>query len=284
MHSSSITFIINKNNYMMRKTFIAPIAAIALAAVVTVSSCTKEEYRLDDISDEIMFNTAVSAPIANLDVTLADFFDLQSMKGKFKVNQDQADQIKDAWDGKRPDFLIKGGDDKETIDLSILTKKDFERLKTLNISIDKFNAPKSTDFIQIDDLGDIFGEKNPVSELNDFTLYLDIDNQTPFIFTLKLQFANGVKNFYMPLDGCAATTKDGSDELMVKANYKDEYTVTFSNDIAKKLKEANGLVVSYGLSVDANDIDKFFDINADSRFSMKLKTFIDATVDLSKIN
>jgi hypothetical protein len=252
--------------------------ALALSATL-FSSCAKEDYNFDDLDDEILFNTAVSAPIAKVNATLGDFIDLDSMKGKFKVKPEQADAIRAAWDGRTPVFLKDHG---TIIDLSIMTKEDFQRMKTLNVAIDSQNLPASTDFIEIDQLDDIFGEGNAIQEIQEFTLFLDIANETPFDFSLGLQFASGNKDFYLPIDGC----KPMEGDLIINANSGSKaqptrYTLTFDNAIAQKLKYAGGLAVKYGLNTDN---DGYFDIAADSNFIMHIKTFVKATANISKID
>ncbi|MBQ1698106.1 MAG: hypothetical protein II075_09520 [Bacteroidales bacterium] len=262
----------------MRKTFITQIAAIALASVL-LSSCVKDDYNLDDISDEVMFNTAIAAPIAKVDAKLADFFDLDSMKGKFKVNPSQVDAIKSHWGGRTPAFLRENG---TIIDLSIMTKEDFEILKTLNIAIDERYLPSSSDYVEIDKLDEFFGEGNAIQELEDFTLYLDIANETPFTFTIDLQFAYGNQFFYVPLPGCAP--KEGAIKIEANTGTKDKtqrYTVSFDNGLTEKLRYATGLAVKYNLNADEKG---FFDIQAESSFFMHIKTYIKGTVNLSEID
>ena len=281
----------------MKRNILTPTVAIALAATALLSSCKKEEYDLDNISDNILFNTSLGAPlIAQRDISLIDFFDME-MKGKFSVTEDEARKIRMLLspDGKTETYLPDCLDPVNlTIDLSKMNGLDMEKLQDLDIAFNE-TLPSSEDFIEIDDLDKTFGEGNAINEIDEFELKMEIDNKTDFQIALSIEFAktvrrltaNGIEEVNVPIDDTKASSGE-SHQIIVPARKKGEaatglkiYTLTFSN-IAQKIKDnhATGLLISYELS--QGEMDQFT-IKATDGLSMSLKAYVSATIDLSNI-
>ncbi len=281
----------------MKRNILTPTVAIALAATALLSSCKKEEYDLDNISDNILFNTSLGAPlIAQRDISLIDFFDME-MKGKFSVTEDEARKIRMLLspDGKTETYLPDCLDPVNlTIDLSKMNGLDMEKLQDLDIAFNE-TLPSSEDFIEIDDLDKTFGEGNAINEIDEFELKMEIDNKTDFQIALSIEFAktvrrltaNGIEEVNVPIDDTKASSGE-SHQIIVPARKKSEastglktYTLTFSN-IAQKIKDnhATGLLISYELS--QGEMDQFT-IKATDGLSMSLKAYVSATIDLSNI-
>lgn len=281
----------------MKRNILTPTVAIALAATALLSSCKKEEYDLDNISDNILFNTSLGAPlIAQRDISLIDFFDME-MKGKFSVTEDEARKIRMLLspDGKTETYLPDCLDPVNlTIDLSKMNGLDMEKLQDLDITFNE-TLPSSEDFIEIDDLDKTFGEGNAINEIDEFELKMEIDNKTDFQIALSIEFAktvrrltaNGIEEVNVPIDDTKASSGE-SHQIIIPARKKGEaatglktYTLTFSN-IAQKIKDnhATGLLISYELS--QGEMDQFT-IKATDGLSMSLKAYVSATIDLSNI-
>jgi len=281
----------------MKRNILTPTVAIALAATALLSSCKKEEYDLVNISDNILFNTSLGAPlIAQRDISLIDFFDME-MKGKFSVTEDEARKIRMLLspDGKTETYLPDCLDPVNlTIDLSKMNGLDMEKLQDLDIAFNE-TLPSSEDFIEIDDLDKTFGEGNAINEIDEFELKMEIDNKTDFQIALSIEFAktvrrltaNGIEEVNVPIDDTKASSGE-SHQIIVPARKKGEaatglktYTLTFSN-IAQKIKDnhATGLLISYELS--QGEMDQFT-IKATDGLSMSLKAYVSATIDLSNI-
>ena len=281
----------------MKRNILTPTVAIALAATALLSSCKKEEYDLDNISDNILFNTSLGAPlIAQRDISLIDFFDME-MKGKFSVTEDEARKIRMLLspDGKTETYLPDCLDPVNlTIDLSKMNGLDMEKLQDLDIAFNE-TLPSSEDFIEIDDLEKTFGEGNAINEIDEFELKMEIDNKTDFQIALSIEFAktvrrltaNGIEEVNVPIDDTKASSGE-SHQIIIPARKKGEaatglktYTLTFSN-IAQKIKDnhATGLLISYELS--QGEMGQFT-IKATDGLSMSLKAYVSATIDLSNI-
>ncbi len=262
----------------MRRILTTPIAATALIAAALFSSCSKEEYDLENVGDEIEFSTSLGAPIANINAKLSDLFDLTGMTGTFKVSDTQAQTIMETL-GNKPQYL-KGNPGNYTIDLS---QFDGDALKELNkLDIDEVlknqenEAPVTTDFIEIKDMDDLFGSGNPINEIEDFTIDVDVTNETPFNFSLKIQFATGDEDFYLPITDI---TPDDKSEIEIEA--KDglqQKSLVYTHISADKLKTATGIMVTYSFGADQTNLT----ITHDQTFTIKLKTFVSATVDFTK--
>ena len=284
----------------MKKNFLTPIVALAVASAALLPSCTKEEYNLDDISDNIMFNTSLAAPIiAEREISFIDFFDMD-MAGKFSVSEDEAKKIRRALSesGQDENYLPDCLDPVNlTIDLSKMNGLDLEKItKTegLNIEFEE-EMPSSEDFIEIDDLDKTFGDGNAINEIDEMELKMEIDNKSDFQLSLSIQFAktittinaNGEKEeLHIPIEGTTATAADNSTKIVVPARKDGElstgvkpYTLTFKN-IAKLIKDnnASGLLISYDL---AKGEKSNITINPTDGVSMSLKAYISATIDLS---
>ena len=283
----------------MKKNLLTPIVALSVAATALLSSCTKEEYNLDDISDNIMFNTSLGAPIiAQRDISLIDFFDME-MKGKFDLTKEEAEKVrtllrpKGASENYVPNCLDLQN---LTLDLSKMNGADMEKLNDLDIAFNE-TLPSSEDFIEIDDLGETFGEGNAINEIDEFEIRMDIDNRTDFQISLSIQFAktviipspNGIQEVHVAINGTEASAADNSSKIVIPARKVGEvgtgvqpHTLTFKN-IAKLIKDnnASGLLISYELA--QGQMDKFT-IKATDGVSMSLKAYISATIDISNIN
>ena len=281
----------------MKRNLLIPIVALSLAATALLSSCKKEEYNLENISDNIMFNTSLGAPIiAQRDISLIDFFDME-MKGKFSVTQEEARKIRMLLspDGKTETYLPNCLDPVNlTIDLAKMNGADMERLQDLDISFHT-DMPSSEDFIEIDDLDKTFGEGNAINEIDEFELKMDIDNRTDFKIMLSIEFAktiqvltpNGYEEKQVPIEGTKAEAGTSSKiEIPARKSGTEStglqsYTLTFRN-IAQLIKDnnASGLLISYELS--QGEMNSFT-IKATDGLSMSLKAFVSATIDLSNI-
>jgi hypothetical protein len=260
----------------MRKTSISQIAAIALATAIAIPSCTKEEYNLDDIGNDIMFETGLSAPlIQKRDIWLADFFDMNNLKGKFQLNETQAQHVKNTL-GENTNCLEYKGDGKYSLILENFNGFDFGRLDTLGITVNNDDLPNSDDFIEIDDLDEVFGEDSPINEINEFQIVMEIDNNTDFKISLSVQFAKDKDD----KGGTKAENENGS-EVVIDPHTKDNVKhLTFKN-IANEIKNTNGLLISYKLEAgDSNN----FTIRTTDGLSMGVKAYLNATIDLSRIN
>lgn len=261
----------------MKKTFVTKIAAIALATAIAIPSCTKEEYNLDNIGHDIMFETGLSAPlIQKRDIGLADFFDMNNLKGKFQLDETQAQHVKNTL-GEHTNCLEYKGDGKYSLILENFNgSDDFKRLDTLGITVDNDDLPHSDDFIEIDDLDEVFGEDSPINEINEFTIVMEIDNNTDFKISLSVQFAKDKDD----KEGTKAENENGSEVVIdphTKGNVKH---LTFKN-IANEIKNTNGLLISYKLEAgDSNN----FTISTTHGLSMGVKAYLNATIDLSRIN
>ena len=257
----------------MRKKFITPVIALALATSVTMSSC-EEEYNLDDISDDILLETAIAAPIAKSEIALSDLFDLQSMKGTFTIDDDQFETILNTFHYK-PKFLT----DNHTIDLSVFSDEDFKTLGNLDVEIGEL-TPEASDFVEVDKMDEFFGEGNPVQEINRFVVALEIENKTDFEFRLGLQFATGDADHYEPIPNAAGVSEDGSGSEVIVAPKTDKktYKLVFNN-MASQLKQAQGIVITYGLNTTKEGI---LNIKCDDKLSLFLKMYLSATIDLSE--
>ena len=213
----------------MKRNILTPTVAIALAATALLSSCKKEEYDLDNISDNILFNTSLGAPlIAQRDISLIDFFDME-MKGKFSVTEDEARKIRMLLspDGKTETYLPDCLDPVNlTIDLSKMNGLDMEKLQDLDIAFNE-TLPSSEDFIEIDDLDKTFGEGNAINEIDEFELKMEIDNKTDFQIALSIEFAktvrrltaNGIEEVNVPIDDTKASSGE-SHQIIVPARKK----------------------------------------------------------------
>ena len=268
--------IFNQNNHIMRKTSISQIAAIALATAIAIPSCTKEEYNLDNIGHDIMFETGLSAPlIQKRDIWLADFFHMNNLKGKFQLDETQAQHVKNTL-GENTNCLEYKGDGKYSLILENFNGDDFESLQQLGITVDNDDLPHSDDFIEIDDLDEVFGEDSPINEINEFTIVMEIDNNTDFKISLSVQFAKDKDD----KGGTKAENENGSEVVIdphTKGNVKH---LTFKN-IANEIKNTNGLLISYKLEAgDSNN----FTIRTTNGLSMGVKAYLNATIDLSRIN
>ena len=268
--------IFNQNKYIMRKTFVTKIAAIALATAIAIPSCTKEEYNLDDIGHDIMFETAVSAPlIKKRDILLADFFDMNNLNGKFQLDETQAQYVKDIL-GANTNCLEKENNGKYALILENFNGYDFERLQQLGITVDNDDLPHSDDFIEIDDLDEVFGEDSPINEINEFTIVMEIDNNTDFKISLSVQFAKDKDD----KGGTKAENENGTEIVIDPHTTGNVKFLTFKN-IANEIKNTNGLLISYKLEAgDSNN----FTIKTTDGLSMGVKAYFDATIDLSRIN
>lgn len=268
--------IFNQNKYIMRKTFVTKIAAIALATAIAIPSCTKEEYNLDDIGHDIMFETAVSAPlIKKRDILLADFFDMNNLNGKFQLDETQAQYVKDIL-GANTNCLEKENNGKYALILENFNGYDFERLQQLGITVDNDDLPHSDDFIEIDDLDEVFGEDSPINEINEFTIVMEIDNNTDFKISLSVQFAKDKDD----KGGTKAENENGTEIVIDPHTTGNVKFLTFKN-IANEIKNTNGLLISYKLEAgDSNN----FTIKTTDGLSMGVKAYLDATIDLSRIN
>ena len=280
----------------MKKNLLTPIVALSLAATALLSSCEKEEYDLDNIGDNILFNTSLAAPIiAERDISLIDFFDMDVI-GKFKFTIEQQDQVEKvievlgtqrgyAW----PKCLQQKDDGKYVIDLSLMTGKDIEDLQDLGITIDEKYLPNSKDFVEIDDLDKTFGEGNAINEIDEFELRMDINNRTDFKIMLSIEFAktiqvptpNGIEEQHVAIEGTKGESNSSS-SIEIRARESGIQTLTFKN-IAQKIKDNNatGLLITYELSQDKLNS---FTIKATDGLTMSLKAFVRATIDLSNIN
>lgn len=286
----------------MKKNFLTPIVALSVAATTLLSSCTKEEYNLDDISDNIMFNTSLGAPIiAQRNISFIDFFDME-MEGQFAITESEATRItqklRDAkhespiW---RPKCVQKDKNGEWVLVLSEMNGQDLEFLNQIDISFDE-EMPSSEDFIEIDDLDETFGEGNAINEIDEVELKMEIENRSDFQILLSIAFAKTVKTFspnggfeekHVPIEGTQATNGE-SHQIVIPARKRGEnstgmqtHTLTFNN-IAKQIKDnhATGLIISYELSKGSLDS---FTIKVDDGVSMSLKAFVRATIDLSNI-
>lgn len=303
------TVLSTKTTNTMRKTFVKPIAALALATAALFSSCSTEEYDMQNISDEIMFQTSLAAPvIAEREINLVDFFDM-NITGKFKFTLEQQDQVEKVIDvlGTQrgytwPECLQKNEDGKYVIDLEKMNGKDMEDLNDLGITVDDKYLPKSTDFIGIDDLDNIFGEGNAINEVDELEITMELENKTDFQITLGIAFANTVSRYnadkgqeeelHEIIDGTEAvdeTLPDKPKQIVItarengqKTTGKKIYTLTFRN-IASKIRNGNatGIIISYDLD---KGYSESFVINKDDGISMNLKAYFKATIDLSNIN
>lgn len=268
--------IFNQNKYIMRKTFVTKIAAIALATAIAIPSCTKEEYNLDDIGHDIMFETAVSAPlIKKRDILLADFFDMNNLNGKFQLDETQAQYVKDIL-GANTNCLEKENNGKYALILENFNGYDFERLQQLGITVDNDDLPHSDDFIEIDDLDEVFGEDSPINEINEFTIVMEIDNNTDFKISLSVQFAKDKDD----KGGTKAENENGTEIVIDPHTTGNVKFLTFKN-IANEIKNTNGLLISYKLEAGNSNN---FTIKTTDGLSMGVKAYLDATIDLSRIN
>ncbi len=282
----------------MKKNLLTPIVALSLAASALLSSCKKEEYNLDNIGDNILFNTSLAAPlIAQRDISLIDFFDME-MKGKFTLTPDEARKVRMLLSpsGQDEHYLPNCLDPvNNTIDLSKMNGLDMEKLQDLDIAFNE-TLPSSEDFIEIDDLDKTFGEGNAINEIDEFELRMEIDNRTDFKIALSIEFAktvrtftpNGIEEVNVPIEDTKATSGE-SHQIIIPARDKGTastgmktYALTFKN-IAQKIKDnhATGLLISYELS--QGEMNQFV-IKATDGVTMTLKAYVSATIDLSNIN
>lgn len=283
----------------MKKNLLTPIVALSLAASALLSSCKKEEYNLDNIGDNILFNTSLAAPIiAERDISLIDFFDME-MKGTFNVTKEQAEKVRVALrpEGASENYVPSCLDLKNlTVDLAYMNGLDMEKINDLDIEFNE-TLPSSEDFIEIDDLDKTFGEGNAINEIEEFEIRMDIDNRTDFKISLSVEFAktvkvftpNGMEEKHVAIEGTKASAADNSSKIVVPAREVGEkgtgtrtYSLTFKN-IAKLIKdnEATGLLINYDLA--KGQLDKLT-IKATDGVTMTLKAYVSATIDLSNIN
>jgi len=287
----------------MKKKLLTPIVALLVAATALLSSCTKEEYNLDDISDNIMFNTSLGAPIiAQREISFIDFFDME-MDGKFSITESEATRIKEklreakhesaTWNPR----CVENENGEWFLVLSEMNGQDLEFLNQVDIAFDE-KMPSSEDFIEIDDLDKTFGEGNAINDIDEFELRMDIENKSDFQISLSIAFAKTVKipspnggfeEKHVAIDGTTAEASNGeSHQIVIPARKPGEnssgmltHTLTFKN-IAQQIKDnhATGMIISYELSKGSLNN---FTIKVDDGVSMSLKAFVSATIDLSNI-
>ena len=270
----------------MKRNILTPTVAIALAATALLSSCKKEEYDLDNISDNILFNTSLGAPlIAQRDISLIDFFDME-MKGKFSVTEDEARKIRMLLspDGKTETYLPDCLDPVNlTIDLSKMNGLDMGKLQDLDIAIMRADrgqmGVEQIDAVQPGVQIEIEGDPRVLRRMQ--------IGLPGFAKTVRRLTANGIEEVNVPIDDTKASSGE-SHQIIIPARKKGEaatglktYTLTFSN-IAQKIKDnhATGLLISYELS--QGEMDQFT-IKATDGLSMSLKAYVSATIDLSNI-
>ena len=289
--------IFNQNNHIMRKTSISQIAAIALATAATLSSCKKEEYNLNNIGHEIMFETSIAAPILKeRTVTLMDFFDMDGLTGKLAIEDpEDVQNVKDIL-GANTNCLEHTPDGKYYLNLKKMNGLDLEKLANIGVTVEDDLLPTSSDFIEIDDLDKTFGEGNVINEIDEFKITMDIANNTDFQITLGIAFAYDVPNIFgqgetihAPIPDTEATADDDAAApnnthmiVIPPKSAKKEYTLSFKK-IAKTIRDfhSTGLIITYGLGKGENGT---FRISATDSLSMNLKAFIKATIDLSNID
>lgn len=289
--------IFNQNNQIMRKKFATQIAAIALATAIAIPSCTKEEYNLNNIGHEIMFETSIAAPILKeRTVTLTDFFDMEGLTGKLAIDDD--DDVKKVKEilGANTNCLEHTPDGKYYLNLKKMNGLDLEKLANIGVTVEDDLLPTSSDFIEIDDLDKTFGEGNVINEIDEFKITMDIANNTDFQITLGIAFAFDVPDFFgqgetihAPIPDTEATA-DAADAapnnthmiVIPPKSAKKEYSLSFKK-IAKTIRDfhSTGLIITYGLGKGENGT---FRISATDNLSMNLKAFIKATIDLSNID
>ncbi|MBO7567312.1 MAG: hypothetical protein J6T60_09495 [Bacteroidales bacterium] len=280
----------------MKKNYLTQFVALSLATAALLSSCKKEEYDLDNIGDNIMFSTALGAPlIAERDISFIDFFDME-MEGKFSVTEEESKKIRRALspDGKNENYHPDCLDlDNMTIDLSKMNGEDLEKLEDLTISFEE-KMPSSEDFIEIDDLDKTFGDGNAINEINDFEVRMELDNRSDFQITLSIAFAktihtithNGeIEEKHVPIEGTETTGKINipAREEGQKSTGMKTYSLNFKN-IAQTIKDnkATGMIISYELA--KGHKDSFTILPTDGVTMKSVQAFIDATIDLSNIN
>lgn len=284
----------------MKRNFLTPIVALSVAATALLPSCTKEEYNLDDISDNVMFSTSLGAPIiAQRDINFIDIFDMEGLKGTFQLSDDEAKRVDEIL--QQNPKLDRACLDRtnNTIDLSKMNGFTLENLEGLDITLieEEKALPKSTDFIEIDDLNKTFGDGNAINDIDEFELKMEIDNKSDFQISLSIEFATTVttinpngeqEEYHLPIPGTQASATDNSSKIVIPARDEGQtstgfktYTLSFSN-IAKLIKDNNatGLLISYDLN---KGNTSSFKININDGISMSLKAFVSATIDLSNI-
>lgn len=286
----------NQNNQIMRKKFATKIAAIALATAIAIPSCTKEEYNLDNIGHEIMFETSIAAPILQeRTVTLMDFFDMEGLTGKLAIEDpDDVKKVKEIL-GANTNCLEHTPDGKYYLNLKKMNGLDLEKLANIGVTVEDI-MPVSSDFIEIDDLDKTFGEGNVINEIDEFKISMDIANNTDFQITLGIAFAYDVPKFigqgkieHTPIPDTEATA-DAADAapnnphmiVIPPKSAMKEYSLSFKK-IAKTIRDfhSTGLIITYGLGKGENGT---FRISATDDLTMNLKAFLKATIDLSNID
>ena len=280
----------------MKKNYLTLFVALALATAALLSSCKKEEYNLDNIGDNIMFRTALGAPLIDKrEISFIDFFDME-MEGKFSVSEEEAKKIRRALspDGKNENYHPDCLDlDNMTIDLSKMNGADLEKIQDLTISFEE-EMPSSEDFIEIDDLDKTFGDGNAINEIHEFEVKMLLDNRSDFQITLSIAFAktihtithNGkIEEIHVPIAGTEATGKINipAREEGQESTGMESYSLTFK-DIAQTIKDnkATGMIISYELAKGHKDSFKI--LPTDGVTMESVQAYIDATIDLSNIN
>lgn len=261
----------------MKKNSITPIVAIMLAVATLCSSCTKEEYNLDNISDEIIFQTSLAAPlIESRKINLIDMFDMEfSNESRFYLDEQQANHVKEKL-GANTNCLTEIENDKYALELSKMNGLDMEKIGELGVSVDPSQLPQYTDFIEIDDLDQVFGDGNAINEINEADLVMNVDNKTNFIISISIAFATDREDTQCIM----AETDKADNTIEIQPGESGAKNLTFRS-LKEKMKDKKGMLIAFAITTDNSDS---FSISVDQYLSMDLKAFVDATIDLSNID
>ncbi len=237
---------------------------LCMLPLFLLMSCNEEEYDLSNISDDLVVETALDAPIGTVSISLPDVFLHRGAGGNFS-SKDSVFNLKD-----------------------ILSEKDIPlpiMAKSINVS--------ASDTLHGVGFNNVFGDGNPIDSLENIVLKVNVENQLPFSVDLELRFLYTDTIFSSPTTYTIVQAEDESlrrsayiesseidpsSKMFYSSSYSD---VKFEYDSSEneKLRRVKDIVLLYGLQSSGGSL---FYLSSDYLFKATLSAYVKAKLSLNK--
>lgn len=238
----------------MRKIIKQSLAAMAVSALMFSTACTNEEYDLENIGEDgFNIHTSLAAPICHSHSTFANIFNAEGIKGK----------------------LITV--DKGVIDLAATGYGEVDELlkNPLALKVEtNFKSQTITDDINF---SEIFGDENPVRNLDSLILIIEVSHDVPFDMDLTLDFLKGFDkddpkveslNRSVHVPSCAK----GDPDVHVVQYLK-------YGNVFQDIKDVKSILFTMGFTVDLLKFADGLEISADQYVDFKLKAYVEGSIN-----
>ena len=208
----------------MKRIYI-PLVSFGVAACLANSSCQVEDYYLDDLStDSLVITPSVGAPIGRVDITMADVFKHDRLKGQLMARiEEQSAEI---------DFEEHGLDNNIALPILLTQGTDVTASDTLDdLNFDEY-----------------LGSGKAVDDIDIIQLKFALENGIPLNADLNLYFLDSLNQI---IDDEEIHQNITIDAAKVGANYKPSSStsknvvVEYTGKNIKSLSKAQSLKIDY---------------------------------------